>query len=258
MRIDVKSWVQERKKRLKELGLKKTLLIIQVGNIAASNAYIRGKIKDCEEVGFNVMHWRYEAGVDAERIATDIRTERHYFDGIILQEPAEVGGDKEHIISAINARQDVDGFRQDSWHKPCTPLGIMELLKYVRGGKTLRGSVVTIVGRGKLVGRPLIDMMADAGATVIACNSATPNLKDMTSMADIVIMATGARGLLQPPYVKKGAIVIDAGINVDEDGKLHGDADKSLYDDPDVLITTVPGGVGLVTRLMLLENLSRS
>lgn len=258
MRIDVKSWVAKRKQILKDKGDKKKLLIIQVGDNAASNAYIRGKVKDCAEVGYDVERWCYADGVDAERIVKDIKTDGIFFDGIIMQEPANVVGDKEAITYAICDWQDVDGFRRDSEHLPCTPLGIVELLAEIRNGQSLRGQIVTIVGRGKLVGRPLIDMMVDAGATVIACNSATPNLADMTSMADIVIMATGARNLLLPHMVKKGAIVVDAGIYVDEDGKLHGDADKSLYDDPDVLITTVPGGVGLVTRLMLLENLSRS
>lgn len=258
MRIDVISWIAKRKQILKDKGLKRTLLIIQVGDNPASNAYIKGKIKDCLEIGYDVERWNYENGVDAERIVKDIKAERDKFDGIILQEPADIVGDKEAITYAICDWQDVDGFRRDSQHSPCTPLGIMELLAEIRGTKNLRGQIVTIVGRGKLVGRPLIDMMADAGATIIACNSATPDLGCMTLMADIVIMATGARDLLLPHMVKEGAIIIDAGISVDEDGKLHGDAHKNLYDDPKVLITTVPGGVGLVTRLMLLENLSRS
>ena len=258
MRIDVKNWVAKRKQMLKDKGLKKTLLIIQVGNDPASNAYIKGKMKDCAEVGYDAELWQYGEGVDAERIVQDIKAERDKFDGIILQEPADIVGDKERITYAICDWQDVDGFRRDSEHKPCTPLGIMELLRYVRAGKSFRGSVVTIVGRGKLVGRPLIDMMADAGATVIACNSATEDLAQMTRMADIVVMATGKSGLLTRDMVKTGATIIDAGIYVDEDGKLHGDVDKNLYNDPEVLVSTVPGGVGLVTRLMLLENLSRS
>ena len=130
----------------------------------------------------------------------------------------------------------------------------MDYLEYL-GYNDFKGKIVAVVGKGKLVGEPLVPMLMKKGATVISCNSTTPNLREMLQQADIVIAATGVRNLIQNEMVKDGAIVIDAGISVDENGKLCGDCSKELYDREHVDITPVPGGVGLLTRLALMKNL---
>ena len=116
------------------------------------------------------------------------------------------------------------------------------------------GKVITVVGRGALVGKPLIPMLVEEGWTVLCANSRTPDLKALTSISDVVVTATGCRSLIKRDMLKDGAFVIDAGITCDENGKLCGDCDKSLYDDETIQITTVPGGVGLMTRLSLIKN----
>lgn len=256
MKIDVKEFVERRKKKLKELEIKKTLLILQVGNEAASNAYIRGKKRDCEEVGFEVKHITFREGVYVEEVIKCIEELYDKVDGIILQEPANVIGDKMKILDAIGRDKDIDGFLPDSNFKPCTPLGIVNLLKDIRGTIGLKDEVIAVIGKGNLVGMPLVPMLMKKGATVIACNSSTPDLRAMTRQADIIVAATGVRNLLTRDMVKAGTIIIDAGIATDENGKLCGDCDKKMYDDDTIFITTVPGGVGLVTRVTLLENLA--
>lgn len=267
MKIDVKSIVEKRKETVKDTNkyLDKKLLIVQVGDDSASNIYIKGKMKDCAEVGIKTVLIKYPDGINADDIAEDLSNICKKFDGVILQEPANITATlfykhpKDYILKNIITKQrDVDGFLPDSNFEPCTPLGIMNLLKEILGTGNLRGWNVTVVGRGKLVGAPLIPMLNDAGATVISCNSATTDLTKMTKLGDIVISAVGKKNLINRDMLKNGAIVIDAGIVVDEDGKLSGDCNKNLYDDPNILITTVPGGVGLMTRVTLLENVIRS
>ena len=157
----------------------------------------------------------------------------------------------ELFLKMIGKYKDVDGFRLDSNHLPCTPKGIMMILnKFYKKS----AGVVTVVGRGELVGKPLIPILVKDGWTVLCANSHTPDLKALTSMSDVVVTATGCRNLIKRDMLKDGAFVIDAGITFDENGKLCGDCDKSMYDDETVQITTVPGGVGLTTRYALLTN----
>ena len=265
MRIDVKDYVRQMKESIKNSsrpGYCKKLLIIQIGNNEASNRYINGKIKDCADVGHYAVLAKFPEGVSAGRVRAFLQREREFYNGIILQEPAnmdESGGlKKEEVIELISPEQDVDGFKRDSKHNPCTPLGIVNFLKYYLSRGDLKGLSAAVVGKGKLVGGPLVPMLMAEGATVISCNSQTADLGSMTQMADIVISCTGVPALIKKGMLKKGAIVIDAGIAFDEDGKICGDCDKALYDDEDVYVTTVPGGVGLLTRLALLENLRRA
>lgn len=262
MRIDVKSIVTKRKEKIKEIHFKQRLLIIQVGDNPASNTYIKGKIKDCEEVGFEADLIKFHDNVSAAKVKNFIQRNGERYDGIILQEPANIDEtglySKKHILEVINDRQDVDGFKKSSYHKPCTPLGIMNLLQEIRETDDLSGMVIAVVGRGKLVGEPLIPMLVEKRGTVISCNSKTPDLAAMTKQADIVISAVGKKNLITRNMLKDGAIVIDAGIDFDENGKLTGDCDKNIYDDELIQITTVPGGVGLMTRVTLLENLSKA
>ena len=257
MRIDVKSMAQKVKEDVKNnCYSNRSLLIIQVDDDAASNAYIKGKIADCAEIGFDCTLYKVSGPHKSHSIKKILSTVN--YSGIILQEPCGLkDSDKKEILDMIYPSQDVDGFKKDSKHTPCTPAGIMHIIAEVIGKGGLRGKVVAVVGRGELVGKPLVPMLIEEGATVISCNSKTPDLGQMTRMADIVIGATGVPGLITRDMLKDGAIVIDAGISF-VDGKLHGDCDKALYDDENVWVTTVPGGVGLMTRAMLMKNISEA
>lgn len=254
MLIDVKSMVEEIKAEEKAKGLKRELLILQVGDNPASNVYIKGKKKDCEELGYACTVVKADGTRPGKHLERTVNYSEA--DGIILQEPCGLGEEtRRRILKKIRRWQDVDGFLPDSQHTPCTPLGIMNIIEKFCGSKDLSGKIVAVIGRGELVGKPMMKLLIENGATAISCNSRTPNLAKIAGQADIIISATGQKGLITKSHLKKGAIVIDAGIFVDEDGKLHGDCDRALYDDPDVWVTPVPGGVGLMTRMALMQNL---
>ena len=258
MKINIKSWIMQEKLALKgrvEASLKRTpprLLIIQVGDLKESNAYVSGKVRDCEEIGVHSTILKISAKNAYKEITSFLKNNGKNYDGIILQEPSGLDErEREDVLKCILPSQDVDGFKVDSWYYPCTPAGIFEILENFYQGD---GMVVTMVGRGEMVGKPLIPMLVEEGYTVLCANSRTPDLKALTSMSDIVITATGRRNLITRDMLKDGAFVIDAGIAFDENGKICGDCDKDMYDDPNIQITTVPGGVGLVTRYMLIDN----
>ena len=264
MKLNVKEYVQQEKEKIKRQDKEpvRRMLIMQVGDNPASNAYIKGKIKDAEELGHQAMLMKFPEGVAAETVFNFLKNNEQNYDGIILQEPANITENhnvmhpitKAHIIDAIPDCKDIDGFKKSSYYKPATPRGIMEYAAAL-GYENLQGKVVVVVGKGKLVGEPLVPMLMKKGATVISCNSKTPDLGQMTRQGDIVIAAAGVRNLIRDDMIESGTIVIDAGINVDEDGKLCGDCSKDLYERRDVQITSVPGGVGLLTRLALMKNL---
>ena len=261
MKLDVKSYVQQEKEKLKRKPNEpiRNMLIIQVGDDKASNAYIKGKIKDVADLGHQATLIKFSEWTSADKILNFLKDNAKNYDGIILQEPANITEDmcftkakKRDIIDYIDDWKDIDGFKKTSRYKPATPRGIVEYIDAL--GYNLKGKIVAVVGKGKLVGEPLVPMLMKKGATVISCNSATPCLKVLLLQADIVIAATGVRGLIQDDMISTGTLVIDAGISVDENGKLHGDCDPALYDREDVDITPVPGGVGLLTRLALMKN----
>lgn len=260
MKLDVKEYVQQEKEKLKRKHNEpvRKMLIIQVGDDKASNAYIKGKIADAAELGHQATLIKFSEGTSTDEVYAFLENNSHSYDGIILQEPAAFSPyynryDKKAIIDSIADRKDIDGFKKTSLHKPATPRGIMDYAAALGYGD-LRGKVVAVVGKGKLVGMPLVPMLMEKGATVISCNSTTPNLGKMLQQANIIIAATGVRGLIQNEMVSDDTIIIDAGISVDEDGKLHGDVDPILYDRDYVQVTPVPGGVGLLTRLALMKN----
>lgn len=232
------------------------MLIIQVGDDKASNAYIKGKIKDAEELGHRATLIKFSNDTTTDEVYKFLENNISDYSGVILQEPANFSPrsvrKKSDILDLIPDYKDIDGFKKTSWHKPATPRGIVEYIDAL--GYNLKGKIVAVVGKGKLVGEPLVPMLMKKGATVISCNSTTPCLKVLLLQADIVIAATGVRGLIQDDMISTGTLVIDAGISVDENGKLHGDCDPALYDREDVDITPVPGGVGLLTRLALMKN----
>ncbi len=258
IKTSCKEYVEIRKKALKEeiskFKRKPCLAVIQVDDNPASTSYIKGKKKDCEEVGIEFIHSHIDSErmsqIDLQNLIKAYCEEESNVDGIIIQLPIPDKYNLDRLLENIPAAKDVDGFRRDSCFKPCTPKGIMDWLDYNK--VELSGKDVCVIGRSNIVGKPLVNMMIDAGATVACCNSKTKDLKYYTRNADIVVSAIGKAKYFDSTYFKQGQIIVDVGINRDENGKLCGDVDgKYVYDS---YVTSSPGGIGLTTRLSLLEN----
>lgn len=260
--ISCKEYAEKRKKELKEMvsSFKRIpkLCVIQIGNDSASDAYIKGKIKDCNEVGIECEHVHiadYENFSQEDLLALiSEENEDDTVDGIIVQLPIPNKYNVEEVSNMIVKEKDVDGFRKDSLFLPCTPKGIVDWIE--ANDIKLDGKDVCIVGRSKIVGKPLADILTDKNATVTLCHSHTKQLRMKTSNADIVICAIGNPKMFDGSYFWRNTLIIDVGINRDENGKLCGDVDAdSVYkSNLNCYVTPVPGGVGLLTRLALLEN----
>lgn len=258
--ISCKDYVEKRKETLKskvkKLNTKPCLVVVQIGNDAASNSYIKGKKKDCDEIGVKMIHHHIMneelSQKEVENIIEQYNADDSV-DGIIIQLPISEKYNKHKLQRCISPSKDVDGFRNNSWHKACTPKGIMNWLKYNR--VNLEGKEVVVIGRSEIVGKPLVNMMIEQGATVICCNSKTKDISAYTENADIVVVAVGKPKYFGFKYFMPGQIIIDVGINRDEDGKLCGDVDvEDLGEMMKLFVTPIPNGVGLLTRLALLEN----
>lgn len=251
---DCKKFTSEWKKNIKErvAAMEKapSLAIVQVGSVEASNRYIRNKIKDCEEVGINAHHYGFDESISTMKLVSEITDLQKHYDGLIVQLPLPKHIDVNIITEHIQLKHDVDGFRYNSPFTPCTPGGIMKYLDYC--GWDPAGKNVTIVGRSDIVGKPLAKLMTDADATVTLCHSKTNHLYQHIFHADLLVTAVGKPKFINcyPIYIP----VIDVGINFDENGKICGDCTNT--DNRDV--TPVPGGVGLMTRCMLLENVCKA
>lgn len=230
------------------------LAVISVGSDPASLSYIRGKKADCERVGFEFSHHQFPEYVSHIDLFETIGhlNERDDVTGIIVQLPLPKHLNPDIICHAIAPEKDVDGFRDDSPYAPCTPEAIVHLLKRELGDLT--GRSATIIGRGKLVGKPLMRMLIDEDMTVTVCHSKTPmrDVFEYTGMSDATIVAIGKPRALEL-YPHSGAVVIDCGVNRDENGKLCGDVRYATTD----RLTPVPRGVGLLTRAMLMKHVER-
>lgn len=260
--ITCKEYVEIKKKELKGTvttliaanNRKPKLCVIQIGDDPASNIYVKNKGKDCHEMGilFDHVHIKdYENFSEYDLIQLiEQKDNDATVDGIIVQLPIPDKYNVERIQKYISPEKDVDGFRVDSLFTPCTPKGIMDYMEY--NNVEFAGTVCTVIGRSEIVGRPLVNLLIKKGATVINCNSKTPNLKQFTKMSDIVISAIGKANYFDGSYFNVGQILIDIGINQDENGKLCGDIREDIKDY--ALATSVPRGIGLTTRLALLEN----
>lgn len=233
------------------------LAVISIGDDPASQVYIKGKKKDCERVGFGFSHWAFKVGTYEGEIIDRIWKLNYDRDvtGIILQLPVPDGYNAERIARYIAPEKDVDGLHPDSPFSPCTPEGINYLLHRELGD--LAGKHAVIIGRGKLVGKPLAKMLLDEDMTVTVCHSKTSlkTLYRLTSKADAVVVAAGV-----PQYfefgcedIRPNAVVVDCGVHRTADGKLCGDVHYSYSD----YCTPVPGGVGLLTRAMLIKHVER-
>ena len=244
-------------------GRRPKLVIISVGDDPASKVYVRNKVKAAEEVGIEVEHIVFDASEKIYHILGTIERRNYYpeVDGIMVQLPLPDGFDERQIIDKILPEKDVDGLTttnigrlrsgQDCL-KPCTAAGIIDLLTCY--GINLNGTDVAIVGRSNIVGKPLADMMMACGATVTQCHSRTNQLPAHTFVSDVVVSAVGKPKLLNHEHIRHGTIVVDVGINRDENGKLCGDVDYEDVKDITYAITPVPGGVGPMTVAELMKN----
>lgn len=266
MLVDVKQMAlnikNECKEHLAKLSYSPYLMIVQVEGDAASDSYTKGKRADCAEVGLKCVHKLLPGNSsfgDVYDTITDGNLDEHCI-GIILQLPLpkHLVPYQGALIDHIDILKDVDGFRAESPFKPCTPAGIMEIIKHWTGTNDLSDTTVLVIGRGKLVGAPLYDMLNKENATIIQANSHTTRdtLRELCRVADIIVTATGHRNTLDETMLQPGyaGLIVDAGITRGDDGKLYGDCDKALYYAARAEITPVPGGVGLMTRAMLIKN----
>lgn len=248
--------------KVKQLDTAPNLVVIQVGNDPASSVYVRNKERTAERVGINSETVKLSKHITQDELLEIIDKYNHFtsVNGILVQLPLPKHIDEQMILEAISPMKDVDGFHPLNVGKlnigqkqmiPSTPAGIMELLK--ANHIEIEGKHVVIVGRSNIVGKPMAHLLLEENATVTVAHSRTTNLKQLTQMADILVVAIGQPELITKDYVKTGAVVIDAGINRTESG-LKGDVDFNSVKSKVAAITPVPGGVGPMTIAMLMNQ----
>ncbi len=259
----VKSQVAERVERLKGRGVPCGLAVVLVGEDPASSVYVRNKRKDCAEVGIEAFDFDLPATCSQEELEAllDELNANPQVSGILVQMPLPAHLDAERAIAHISPEKDVDGFhpvnlgrlvRGLPGPRPCTPAGVMRILEEY--GIDVAGKRAVVLGRSTIVGKPMALMLMAHDATVTICHSRTPNKAQTAQQADIVISAIGHAKLVKADWMREGAVVIDVGMNRDEEGKLCGDVDYAQVEPLASAITPVPGGVGPMTRAMLMLN----
>lgn len=258
--IDCQKHANEILDEVKQIKHDQYFAIVSVGDDPASQSYIKGKIKDCEYCGIPYVHKKINLDILYPELLLEDTLKSLAADenvsSIILQLPLPTGWDVEHFLKLIPAHKDVDGLTDGSKFSPCTPEGIVYVLKKELG--SLEGKTALIIGRGKLVGRPLFDLLLNENCTVTMAHSKTQNLLSMLLLGgyDIVIAAVGSPKLVNLQLLnRKTKIVIDTGVNK-VDGKLCGDCYKFDDESGDVLVTPVPKGIGLMTRAMLMRHIA--
>lgn len=255
--------VTKRATALKAKGITPGLAVILVGENPASQVYVRNKVKACHDSGLHSLLEKHPDTLTQEALldrigALNQDTSIH---GILVQLPLPKHIDAQKVIEAISPAKDVDGFHIASagalmtgmpgfW--PCTPYGCMKMLESI--GYELKGKHAVVIGRSNIVGKPMALMLLQKNATVTICHSATQDLKAITLQADVIVAAVGKRNILTADMVKPGAVVLDVGMNRNEEGKLCGDVDFASVEQVAGYITPVPGGVGPMTITMLLVN----
>ncbi len=264
----IKQEFKEKNKILKENGVQTCLAVILVGNDPASQTYVNSKAKACEECDIKSLVYRLDENTTQNELLALINTLNHddSVHGILVQLPLPKHISKNLILESIISSKDVDGFHPinvgylnlglESGFLPCTPLGVMKLLKAY--DINLEGLDSVVIGASNIVGRPMATMLLNAGCTVSICHIKTKDLSAYTQKADLIIVAAGCVNLLRADMVKEGAIIIDVGINRLENGKIVGDVDFEEVSKKASFITPVPGGVGPMTIAMLLENTVKS
>lgn len=258
-RADIKAQVD----KLRAQGVTPGLAVIIVGDDPASRVYVNNKKKACEQLGIMSEEYAMPAETTEEQLLGIIRTlnAREDIDGILCQLPLPEHIDEKAVINAIDPQKDVDAFHPVNVGKimigdysflPCTPAGVMELLR--RSGIDVCGKRCVVIGRSNIVGKPMAMLLLHANATVTVCHSRTVGLADICREADIIVAAVGKADFVTADMVKDGAVVIDVGMNRRADGKLCGDVDFDAVSQKASAITPVPGGVGPMTITMLMQN----
>ena len=244
-------------------GQQPGLAVVLVGDDPASQVYVRNKVKACADAGLNSVLEMYDARLtQADLLARiDVLNDDPAIHGILVQMPLPAHIDAHRVIERIAPHKDVDGYSTLSagelltglpGFRPCTPLGCMKLIEST--GVELRGRHAVVIGRSHTVGKPMALLLLQANASVTICHSATADIGDHTRQADVVVAAVGRRNTVTAEMIKPGAVVIDVGINRDDQGRLCGDVDFAGVSGIAGFITPVPGGVGPMTIAMLLSN----
>lgn len=260
---EIRSEVKTQVAALAEKGVSTALAVILVGDDSASQVYVRNKIKACADTGIRSLEFRMPAETTQQQLLAKIAelNADERVDGILVQLPLPKQINADAVISAIDPAKDVDGFHVANagalvtgkqGFVPCTPFGVMRLIE--KSGVNPRGKSAVIVGRSNIVGKPMALLLLAADATVTVAHSRTPDLSAVTRNADILVAAVGRAKLIKADMVKPGAVVIDVGMNRDENGKLCGDVDFAEVKEVAGSITPVPGGVGPMTIAMLMQN----
>lgn len=259
MIIDCKSIAQDIKNKIKNIiaedDYAPILHIYQVGDNHASNAYIKGKLRDCEEVGIEANLIKLPENITEDELNNKILEDYNWedVDGIIVQLPLPKHINPKNI--RIPDAVDVDGFNSTSEFQPCTPLGVMKIFDAI--DYDLDGKNVLVCGQSDIVGRPLVDMLIKRHCNVISVNSSGSFMKCTAlamDMVDVIISAVGKRNFITPLGIDRVEVCIDVGINYDDNGKQHGDCSDAVYNMDGIKVTPRIGGVGLMTRAMLLYN----
>ena len=259
----IRAEVAQRAAVLTARGMKPGLAVVLVGDDPASQVYVRNKVKACAEAGLHSIFEKYDADCTEAQLLARVQAlnDDAAIHGILVQMPLPKHIDAHKVIEAIAPQKDVDGYSVLSagalmaglpGFRPCTPYGCMKLIAST--GMDLRGKHAVVIGRSNTVGKPMALLLLQANATVTICHSGTADLGFHTRQADVVVAAVGRRGTLRANMVKPGAVVIDVGINRDEEGKLCGDVDFAGVSQVASAISPVPGGVGPMTISMLLVN----
>lgn len=260
---EIKEEVKAKVAEYKEQGVDITLAVIQVGNDPASSVYVGNKKKACEFVGIRSLSYELPEETTQEELLNLVKelNERADVNGILVQLPLPKQIDEETVLNTISPLKDVDGFHPmnvgalcigKAGFISCTPAGIIELLK--RSNVEIAGKECVVIGRSNIVGKPMALLLLRENGTVTVTHSRTADLKEVTSRADILVVAIGKPKMITADYVKEGAVVIDVGIHRDANNKLCGDVDFDNVADKCSAITPVPGGVGPMTIAMLMKN----
>lgn len=260
---EIRGNLRQEVESLVKQGLTPGLAVILVGEDPASQVYVRNKEKACHDLGYYSEVHRLPASTSQEELLTLVEKLNQQADihGILVQLPLPKHIDEKSVINAIAVEKDVDGFHPvnvgnlvigDDSLLPCTPAGVIELIK--RTGIEMSGKHAVVIGRSNIVGKPVSLLLQRENATVTMCHSRTANMKEITKQADILVVAIGRANFVDASYVKPGAVVIDVGMNRLDNGKLAGDVDFESVKEISGPITPVPGGVGPMTITMLMHN----
>lgn len=259
----VKQEAASQTEALKAQGITPCLAVVLVGEDPASQVYVRGKINDCAQCGIESRSIRLPETTTQAELLEQVQAlaKDPAVHGILVQLPLPAGIDEKAVIDAIPPEKDVDGFSPvnvgrmqigEPCYLPCTPAGCIRMIEST--GVSIAGKQAVVLGRSNIVGKPAAMLLLAKDATVTICHSKTRNLKELCASADILVAAVGREGFVTGEMVKPGAVVIDVGINRGADGKLHGDVDFAAAAEKAAWITPVPGGVGPMTRAMLMLN----